>query len=647
MTIVESPGTSIVPAEPPPEPVDESPPLGQRLWQWCTTVDHKRIGRRYVVTAFAFFLVAGVEALTMRWQLAGPDRNVVGTEGYDQLFTLHGTTMIFLFITPAFTGLGNFLVPLMIGARDMAFPRLNAFGYWVFLGAGVFLYAGVPFGDAPDGGWFNYVPLTGPRYAPGLGITFYTVGLGFLGIATSTGAINFIVTILKLRAPGMTLARLPLFCWAILATSFVVLFAIPVLTAANYLLTMDRVLGGRTFDPTGGGQPLLWQHLFWIFGHPDVYLIFLPAVGIVSTLVTVHSRRAIWGYPVMVLATIAIAVISFGVWVHHMFSTGLPSSSMAFFAAASMVIAIPSGVQVLAWLVTMITGRPRWEPPLLCVAAFLITFTIGGVSGVMFPAVPFDWQATDTYFVVAHFHYVLFGGAVFPLLGALYHWFPKIYGRMLSRSLGTTAVVLIFIGFNITFFPMHILGLAGMPRRVATYQAGDGLTWGNRVATGGSWVLTLGLLLIAVDVMRALRRAPDAPADPWQGDSLEWSVPSPPPEHDFVSIPYVRSRYPMWPATDEAEAVTFALHGEEPPEDLIVATDVVTGAPEQLIEPPPPSITPLVLAAGLTAACAGILLEQPWLGGAGGLVIVTAFFVWHRPEPSAQEPARSAEEVAA
>src|SRR3954447_10812487 len=429
------------------------------LRSWFSTVDHKRIGRRYMVTAGIFFILAGTDAMIMRTQLARPNATLLSPEEYDQLFTMHGTAMIFLFSTPMFFGFGNFLVPLMIGARDMAFPRLNAFGYWVFAFAGIVMFSSQLVGKAPDGGWFGYVPLTDRPYSSGINLDVYCLGLLFLGVSTTIDAINFIVTALKMRAPGMSLNRVPLFVWAIVGTSFMVIFALPALNTANGMLFLDRRFGTHFFDPSLGGNTLLWQHLFWIFGHPDVYIIVMPALGIVSAVLPAFTRRGVVGYPLIVLSIVSISIISFGVWVHHMFATGLPQLSYSFFSAASTLITIPSGIQIFAWLFTMLRGRIRAGTPFLFIVGFIVTFVLGGFTGVMFAITAFDQQVTDSYFVVAHFHYVLFGGAVFPMLAGIYYWLPKFTGRMYAEKLSRWAFWLVFVGFNATFFPMHLSGL--------------------------------------------------------------------------------------------------------------------------------------------------------------------------------------------
>jgi cytochrome c oxidase subunit 1/cytochrome c oxidase subunit I+III len=598
------------------------------------TVDHKRIGTRYLVTAAVFFAAAGVEASLMRAQLARPDEHLLGPVRYDQIFSMHGLTMIFLFVTPMLSGFGNYLVPLMIGARDMAFPRLNAFGYWVFLAAGLFMYSGLVLGKAPDNGWFNYAPLSIQPYSDGPNIDFYAIGLLFLGISTTVGAVNFIVTILKLRAPGMSINRMPIFCWAILATSISIVFAIPSLSVASGFLELQRSWGFHFFDTAGGGDPLLWQHLFWIFGHPDVYIIFLPAVGIVSSIVPVFSRRSLVAYDWVALATMATALLGFGVWVHHMFAVGLPQVSLAFFAAASTIIAIPSGIQVFAWLATMLKGRPVIRTPFLYVLGFLVSFVIGGLSGVMFAAVPFDQQVTDSYFVVAHFHYVLFGGAVFPIFAGIHYWYPKITGRMLDERLGQASFWLVFVGFNLTFFPMHIAGLLGMPRRVYTYPAGMGWDVYNLLSSIGAVVLVVGILVILANLVQARLFGEAAGPDPWLANTLEWTTSSPPPPYNFAQIPVVRSADPAW-------------DGLSGPSDLVLpeghqtpATMPLEGDPAAALEMPSESLVPLAAAVAIALICVGLIGDLDWLAVAAGIATAVVLAFWHSPrEAGPLEPA--------
>ncbi|TVT17283.1 cytochrome c oxidase subunit I, partial [Amycolatopsis rhizosphaerae] len=569
------------------------------LRTWFSTVDHKRIGRRYLVTAAGFFVLSGLDAAALRAQLARPREHFLSFEEYNQLFTMHGTAMIFLFATPMLFGFGNFLFPLMLGTRDMAFPRLNAFGYWVFLFAGLVMFSSLAAGNGPDGGWFAYVPLTTKPYSLGLGLDVYSLGLLFLGVSTTAGAINFIVTAFKLRAPGMSLNRVPIFVWALVATSFMVLFALPPLNVANGLLFLSRRFGAHFFDPGTGGNVLLWQHLFWLFGHPDVYIIVMPALGIVSSIIPAFSRRGIAAYPLVVLSIVTTAIVAFGVWVHHMFATGLPQLSMSFFSAASLLITIPSGIQIFAWLATMWLGKVVLRVPMLFVIGFIVVFVLGGFTGVMFALVAFDQQVTDSYFVVAHFHYVLFGGAVFPIIAGLYHWFPKITGRMYHEGLGRWAFALVFLGMNLTFFPMHVSGLLGMPRRIATYPDGMGWNGWNLASSIGVAVLALGLLLVLGGLWHALRRGEKAPPDPWGGDTLEWAMPSPPPHFNFAVIPAVHSLHPNW---DERTAASLHRAGE----DRTLAggrkaatTTELDGSYDKAQETAQESLKPFVVAVGL------------------------------------------------
>ena len=601
-----------------------------------TTVDHKTIGKRYLVTSFAFFVAAGLEALAMRTQLATPDAGVIGPKAYDQLFSMHGITMIFLFVTPMLNGFGNYLVPLQIGARDMAFPRMNALSYWIFLASGVFMYSSFLFGTAPNDGWFNYTPLAEKAFTPGLNIDFYNLGLLFLTVSSTVGATNFIVTIFKLRAPGMSLNRLPLFCWAMLAQSFSLVFALPALSAANVFLELQRRFGFHFFDRAHGGDALLWQHLFWIFGHPDVYIIFLPAVGIVSSVIPVFARRSMVAHEWLALATIATAFIGFGVWVHHMFATGLSNVTYAFYSAASMVIVIPSGVQIFGWLATILKGRPVIRSPFLYVLGFIVTFVIGGVTGVMFAAIPFDQQVTDSYFVVAHFHYVLFGGAVFPIFAGIHYWFPKITGKLLDERLATWSFWLFFVGFNLTFFPMHISGLLGMPRRVYTYHPGLDWSLWNLLSTIGAFTLAVGILGTVLNVVWALRSGPEAGPDPWGANTLEWATPtSPPPHYNFPSIPVVHSKDPNWDVEDRRQdlvrlerAELTLTTGHE-----TIGTDWLDGNIEEIHEGPSESPWPLVLALALSWFFVAFLTGHwVWAGFGAGLTLA-AIAGWNLKEP--------------
>jgi cytochrome c oxidase subunit I+III len=608
----------------------EPPGLGTFL----DTIDHKRIGKHYIYTAFAFFTAGGVEAAIMRAQLARPDERILNPEAYNQLFSMHGITMIFFFVTPMLFGFGNYFIPLMIGSRDMAFPRLNAFGYWIFLFSGLFMYSSFLIGRAPNDGWFNYLNISDSAFTPGLNIDYYTLGLVFLGVSTTVGSVNFIVTIFKLRAPGMSIARMPLYAWGILATSFAVVFALPSLTVANLMLELDRQAGFNFFNIHKGGDVILWQHLFWIFGHPDVYIIFLPAVGIVSTIVQTFSRRPIIGYVWLALATMATGVIGFGVWVHHMFAVGLPNLSMAFFSAASMLITIPAGVQIFAWIATVLAGRPVLKTPMLFILGFIFVFVMGGVTGVMFAAVPFDQQITDSYFVVAHFHYVLFGGAVFPIFAAIYYWTPKMFGRLMHEGLGKLSFWLIFLGFNLTFFPMHIAGLLGMPRRVYTYHAGLGWDLWNLLSTIGGYVLALGIFVVVVNFVRSVRGGTSAGPDPWGGPDLEWATSSPPPEYNFLEIPTVRSNTPLWdqPEVQEMGHRVHDLQRTLAEGHDTMGTTVVDADPESVLAMPETTYVPIVTAAGIAVAFTGFLTLLYPLIVAGGLVFIGGLLAWVRPK---------------
>ena len=521
------------------------------LYGALTSVDHKKIGLRYLATAFVFLLLGGLEAGAMRAQLARPETRLLSPEAYDQLFSMHGTTMIFWYASPILSGFSNYLVPLMLGARDMAFPRLNAFSYWTFLLSGLFIYASALGGVMPHGGWFAYVPYTNAQYSPQLNMDFYALALLFLTISSTAGAINFIVTILKTRCPGMSVSRMPLFMWSTLTTSVSMVFAMPALTAALIFLELDRRFGTHFYDPVRGGHPLLWQHLFWVFGHPWVYIVILPATGMASMIIPTFCRRPIVGHVYVALATVSTGIFGFGVWAHHMFATGMPALSTTFFSAASMSVSIPSGIQVFAWLATIWAARRHvLATPMLFMLGFICLFVIGGVSGVMTASVPFDWQATDTYFVVAHLHYVLVGINLFPVLAGFYYWLPKMTGRMLDERLGRWNFWVLFTGVNLTFFPMHVVGLRGMPRRIYTYPAGLGWDWLNLIESLGAVVTVVGILLFLVNVFRSLRSGALAPANPWGAATLEWSTSSPPPEYNFAVIPTVRGREPLWEAHD-------------------------------------------------------------------------------------------------
>jgi cytochrome c oxidase subunit 1 len=576
------------------------------LWSWLTTVDHKRIGILYGATAFFFFLLGGLEALIIRIQLSRADSTFIDPDTYNQLFTMHGTTMIFLAIMPLSSMFFNYLIPLMIGARDVAFPRLNAFSYWVFLLGGLLLNSSFLFGAAPDTGWYGYANLTSRQYSPGLNVDFWNMGLQILGVASLAAAVNFFVTIVNLRAKGMTMMRMPIFVWMSFITQILLLLAFPVIAVALILLMFDRFWGTHFFVPAGGGDPLLWQHFFWIFGHPEVYILILPAFGIISEVLPVFSRKPLFGYAAMVFSGIFIAFLGFGVWSHHMFTTGMGPIADTFFSLSTMLIAIPTGVKIFNWLGTMWFGSLQFRTPMYFAVGFIAMFIIGGLSGVMHSPPPADLQQNDTYFIVAHFHYVMFGGSIFALVAGAYYWWPKMFGRMLNEGPGKLHFWLMLIGFNLTFFPMHFVGLNGMPRRTYTYPKELGFELLNQIETAGAFVLGLSFLVFLINVIRTSRLPRNAPADPWNGATLEWAIPSPPQEWNFDQLPVVHGRDPHWEHKRE--------HGgplPEPPH--------TSGAGIHL---PNPSYWPLVSAFGVTAIFVAIMMSPKW--GPWGIVAAVA-----------------------
>ena len=620
----------------------------ERIWEtkpglfgWISTVDHKAIGLRYIVTAFIFLIAGGIEALILRLQLARPNQTLLTPEQYDEMFSMHGITMIFLYASPVLSGFSNYLFPLVLGSRDMAFPRLNAFSYWIYLAAGLFIYASVLVAAVPNDGWFNYVPYALREYNPGPNLDFYALGMIFLGVSTTVGATNFVVTFLRMRAPGMSLNRVPILTWGTVTISVGNLLAVPSVSLAFFFLWTDRQFGTHFFRPNSGGHPLLWQHLFWMFAHPWVYVVVLPAMGLVSDSLPFFCRRPLVGYTPVVLGTVTTMALGFGVWLHHMFATGIPFLALAFFSGASFAIAIPSAIAVFAWIATIWTGRPVLTAAFLYYAGFVVMFVIGGVSGVVTASVPADLQVTDTYFVVAHIHYVLIGINLFAVLGALHVWFPKMTGRMIDETFGKWAFAVIFFGFNLAFLPMHWTGLIGMPRRIYTYPAGLGWETPNMVTTIGAFVLAFGILLFLINVFLSLRQGRLAGPNPWDAPSLEWSTPSPPPPYNFPVIPKVATRHPLWesrlPAGGTSSELRTGLaldHGKE-----ALATTALDAVPDAILKMPDDSPAPFIVTLAMSAGFVGLLLQAWWLAGIGAIATLAGILVWLWPERELEQRA--------
>lgn len=582
---------------------------------WLRIVNQTNIGIRYINTSLIFFFMAGILGVIMRTQLSSPGNEIVGPEMFNQIFTVHGTAMMFLFAIPMVEGLGAYIVPLMIGTRDLSFPRLSSFSYFVFLIGGITLFGSLFLKVAPNAGWFDYVPLALKEWSPGKNIDVYATVITFIEISALAAAVELIVTILKQRAPGMSMARMPVFVWSILVMAFMIVFAMPGVVVGSVMLALDRLVGTVFFDASVGGDSLLWQHLFWWFGHPEVYIAFLPAAGVVSTIIPVFCRRALYGHTAVVLSMVAIGIISFGLWVHHMFTTGIPDQANAFFSVASAMIAIPSGIQIYCWIATLWTGKPKFSTALLWCMGFVIVFVMGGLTGVMVASVPFDKQTHDTYFVVAHFHYVLIGGVVFPLFGGVYYWWPKFTGKLLSESLGKWNFWLVLIGFNIAFFPMHLLGFMGMPRRVYTYL--EEMQWGplNLLSSIGSYILAIGFLLFIVNVVWTYLKGERSGNNPWGAPTLEWAIESPPRNYKFVEIPQVNSMNPLW----DEETLLPATTGMRTDRREVLITEILTGRIQAVEILPTNTIWPLVLAVATGVAFIGSIFSPWWF--------VIAFFL--------------------
>ena len=600
------------------------------IWSWLTTVDHKRIGILYGVSAVIFFFIGGIEAGIMRIQLSQPSNDFIDPDTFNAMFTMHGTTMIFMAIMPLGAAFFNIIIPLAIGARDVAFPRLNALSYWVFLFGALLMNAGFLVNAVPDAGWFSYANLTSRTYSPGAGLDFWAVGLQILGVASLAAAFNFVVTIINMRAPGMSMMRMPLFVWMTLITSILLVLAFPVITVGLIELTFDRLFGANFFVTSAGGDPILWQHLFWVFGHPEVYILILPAMGIVSEILPTFARKPLFGYPVVVFSGIVIGIMGWAVWSHHMFTVGLGPIPNSVFTITTMLIAVPTGVKIFNWMATLWGGSIDLKTPLLFSVGFVALFIVGGLSGVSHAVSPSDNQQQDTYYIVAHLHYVLFGGSIMGLFAGIYYWFPKMTGRFLNEFWGKIHFWLFFLGMNITFFPMHYAGLNGMPRRINTYNSEFGWDLMNLISSAGYIVLFAGALLFLIIFIQSVRNGKPSGHDPWDAPTLEWSISSPPPAYNFAEIPQVEGRDPYWIVKRKAEAEGHPL--TEPEAHVDPST----------IHMPSPSYWPLVIAFGIAWIGGGLLIEFPWpyikfpISFVGGIIAFLGVIGWAN-EPAAAE----------
>ena len=615
-------------------------------WRALSAVNHTAVGLRFIVTGVVFFLIGGVLAMILRTQLALPNQDIVSAATYNQIFTMHGTVMMFLFAIPVLEGLAMYMIPKMLGARDLVFPRISSLGYYCYVFGGVIILSSLVLEMAPDAGWFMYTPLSDKNFSPDKGPDFWLLGITFVEISAMAAGIELVVSILRTRAPGMTLGKMPIFGWYILAMSLMIIFGFPPLILASILLELERAAGFAFFDVSRGGDPLLWQHLFWLFGHPEVYIIFLPAAGIVSTLIPVFARRPLVGYRWIVLAIILMGFISFGLWVHHMFTVGIPHLAQAFFSVASMLVAIPTAIQVFAWLATLWSGRVVFALPMLWIIGFLVIFVAGGLTGVMLALVPFNWQVHDTHFVVAHMHYVLVGGMLFPLIAGFYYWLPHLSGRMPSEKLGRWGFWLTFIGFNATFLLMHVTGLMGMPRRIYTYDTGLGWDWLNLLSSVGGFVMAAGIAMILLDISLHFRFGRKAKPNPWGADTLEWAVSMPPNSYNFASLPEVRTRHPLWDHPDLPQTIPAGEHHLatfEHGRRETYGIDAITGKVKEIIHLPTNSWLPLQVSLFLAVVCISLLVGAytlALLAVIGALVFILRWS-WHNGAHPIAEPVRA------